>query len=540
MPKVGFPNGLADSTGYTIYTEGPIRQGAKKDIGQVPGTVFAELKTRADGKKEIVISGEGKIKQLQDKLGYYNSKHYKEKLFGLTGGITVDAIRIEESSNASRKNKIQFPDDASGLFSDLKNEVIIPDNMDTSNVTSMKDMFSNTEKVNPNVANWDTSKVTNMYAMFEGAKDANPDTSKWDTSSVTNMSSMFLEAINANPDTSNWDVSKVRYMNAMFRGAVNANPDTSKWKTSSLEKIQAMFLKAIKANPDVSKWDTSKVYDMSAAFAYAVSANPDIRNWNLSSLNNAFEMFYDANNATIAPENFKKFLSVLNDYGELFYEIPEGTTLDFNGVNEFNFDIFKEFLKNRDIATYDENCNTRECWVRFKEEVIKDRIPDPEKLLPKAKLVGLDKPEIYTKLYDHNNNFLLLNYLLINNYENLRGKQKNLNKIIYKNFNGKSLIDRNTGELVRDGDPLFANLTYKKIFSNKEEFDSYIEKLAEMNKKMEKFNRYKTEMDDVERDKLYKDDAKKAELTLLRGELDKEIEEIGTDIKYDLSEDYSL
>ena len=56
----------------------------------------------------------------------------------------------------------------------IDNKNYTPD-IGTSNVTSMKSMFYNTTKANPDVSKWNTSNVTSMKSMFFGATNANPD-----------------------------------------------------------------------------------------------------------------------------------------------------------------------------------------------------------------------------------------------------------------------------------------------------------------------------------------------------------------------------
>ena len=87
-----------------------------------------------------------------------------------------------------------------GFFERFQGEIKINKDIGTSNVTSMKSMFYNTTKANPDVSKWNTSNVTSMKSMFFGATKANPDVSKWNTSKVTDMYSMFYNAKNANPN----------------------------------------------------------------------------------------------------------------------------------------------------------------------------------------------------------------------------------------------------------------------------------------------------------------------------------------------------
>ena len=81
--------------------------------------------------------------------------------------------------------------------------------IDTSNVAAMYNMFNEAESFNGDISLWDTSNVTDMSWMFTSAKSFNQDISRWDTSSVIDMYNMFFNAINFNQDISNWDTSSV-------------------------------------------------------------------------------------------------------------------------------------------------------------------------------------------------------------------------------------------------------------------------------------------------------------------------------------------
>ncbi len=63
--------------------------------------------------------------------------------------------------------------------------------LDTSQVTNMSRMFSNSQVKELDVSKWDMSQVTNMTGMFLNSQVKELDVSKWDTSQVTNMSRMF-------------------------------------------------------------------------------------------------------------------------------------------------------------------------------------------------------------------------------------------------------------------------------------------------------------------------------------------------------------
>ena len=63
----------------------------------------------------------------------------------------------------------------------------------------------------------DTSKINDMSELFDNIEKFNGDISKWDVSNVTNMSNIFFDCKLFNQDISNWNVSSVKYHNEMFK-----------------------------------------------------------------------------------------------------------------------------------------------------------------------------------------------------------------------------------------------------------------------------------------------------------------------------------
>jgi surface protein len=152
-----------------------------------------------------------------------------------------------------------------------------------------KEYFSN-KKVNVDeIENLDTSKVTNMCNMFECAKfnSDSLDLSGWDVSNVTNMDSMFsyiddLKSL----DLSDWNVSNVTDMCYMFGNCKNLEYiDVSNWHATNLRKIHQLFMfcDKLKTIDGISDWDVSKIIRLDGIFRYCSSLESlDLSKWDLS------------------------------------------------------------------------------------------------------------------------------------------------------------------------------------------------------------------------------------------------------------------
>ena len=169
--------------------------------------------------------------------------------------------------------------------------------VDTSNVTNMRNMFNNCSALTSlNASGFDTSNVTTMANMFYycGALTS-LDMSGWDTSNVTDMFNMFgrCHALTS-LDVSKFDTSKVTNMSNMFNNCSSLTSlDVSKFDTSNVTGMYSMFNYCISITSlDVSKFDTSKVTDMSSMFSNCWALTSlDVSGWDTSNVTNMNSMF---------------------------------------------------------------------------------------------------------------------------------------------------------------------------------------------------------------------------------------------------------
>ena len=118
--------------------------------------------------------------------------------------------------------------------------------------------------------NWDTSHVTRMvggtnsgtygseeeYIGFGNKTLFNGDISSWNTSQVTTMENLFADAVSFNQPIGDWDTGRVKDMSGAFYNCKSFNQDISRWDTSQVTDMWHLFVHAYVFNQDISRWDT--------------------------------------------------------------------------------------------------------------------------------------------------------------------------------------------------------------------------------------------------------------------------------------------
>jgi len=164
---------------------------------------------------------------------------------------------------------------------------------DTTSVTNMYGMFYNCSKFNKSVSNFDTTLVTDMRYMFYGCNIFNQSVSNFTTSLVTSMREMFERCYAFNQSVSSFNTSLVNNMFSMFNGCHVFNQSVSNFNTANVTDMKYMFNDCYAFNQSVSNFDTGKVTDMYQMFDNCTLFNQDISGWDISLMTNAGYMLRD-------------------------------------------------------------------------------------------------------------------------------------------------------------------------------------------------------------------------------------------------------
>ena len=133
-------------------------------------------------------------------------------------------------------------DDLSGVFARLnKVEVVDISGWDTSNVTTMEDMFRKCSKLKNiiGIENLDVSKLKNANSMFYMCENlVELDLTNWNTISLENMSYMFYNCSNLKiiKNIENWQLPNIQDVSYMFYECTKLDVDLSNWDLRNIKK----------------------------------------------------------------------------------------------------------------------------------------------------------------------------------------------------------------------------------------------------------------------------------------------------------------
>jgi len=146
------------------------------------------------------------------------------------------------------------------------------ENLNTSNVTDMKEMFYGCESLTSlNLSSFNTSNVTNMGWMFGYCKSLTSlNLSSFNTSKVTDMGVMFSQCESLTSlNLSSFNTSKVTHMGHMFSGCKSLTSlNLSSFNTSKVTDMSYLFRDCESLTSlNLSSFNTSNVTHMGSMFS---------------------------------------------------------------------------------------------------------------------------------------------------------------------------------------------------------------------------------------------------------------------------------
>ena len=252
-------------------------------------------------------------------------------------------------------------------------KIVFPSNIDTSNVTSMRDMFYSNSTTYTSLAsiegleNFDTANVTNMYYMFYNCNKLTSvgDISSWDTHNVTNMRSMFYNcsSLTSVGDLSTWDTTKVTDMGLMFSGcrSLTSVGDLSTWDTHNVTNMRSMFYNCSSLTSlNLSNWNTGAVTDIGQMFSGCSSLTSvgDISSWDTHNVTNMSEMFRACSSLTSLNLSTWDTTKVTNMSGmfndcRALTEIKGLNNLVTSSVKDISGILYDSNIKTIDVSGWD-------------------------------------------------------------------------------------------------------------------------------------------------------------------------------------------
>ena len=226
------------------------------------------------------------------------------------------------------------------------------ENLDTNNVTTMQDMFSNCEVLTDlDLKNFNTGKVTSMYEMFKKCKGlVSLDLTSFDTENVTDMKHMFQECSSlTNLNLSSFNTEKVGSMCGMFErcGAlISLNLDNFDTPCLKGQGTMNMFAYCVNLRElRISNLDTRSVYQFTGMFRSCFSLQHlDLDNFDTWTANRMDSMFSGCSSLRSLDVGHFNTSSVTNMAG-LFQDCSSLVSLDLTRWNTSRVSSMESMFK---------------------------------------------------------------------------------------------------------------------------------------------------------------------------------------------------
>ena len=175
------------------------------------------------------------------------------------------------------------------------------ENLNTENVTSMRDMFRGCSSLTSlDVTHFNTGNVTSMVKMFSNCFQlAELDVTHFNTANVENMSNMFRGCSSLTSlDVTHFNTGNVTSMVKMFSNCFQlAELDVTHFNTANVENMSNMFyICSSLTSLDVTNFNTEKVTSMYGMFRGCTGLiSLDVTHFNTANVTNMSYMFFGCN-----------------------------------------------------------------------------------------------------------------------------------------------------------------------------------------------------------------------------------------------------
>ena len=175
------------------------------------------------------------------------------------------------------------------------------ENLNTENVTSMRDMFRGCSSLTSlDVTHFNTGNVTSMVKMFSNCFQlAELDVTHFNTANVENMSNMFRGCSSLTSlDVTHFNTENVTNMSSMFSECIGLiSLDVTHFNTANVENMSNMFyICSSLTSLDVTNFNTEKVTSMYGMFRGCTGLiSLDVTHFNTANVTNMSYMFFGCN-----------------------------------------------------------------------------------------------------------------------------------------------------------------------------------------------------------------------------------------------------
>lgn len=156
--------------------------------------------------------------------------------------------------------------DVSRAFYECNLDELDLTHLNTSKVTSMRQMFAFSNIKEIKFGNFDTHNVKDMMQMFTKCKTNNLDISAFDLSSLEYADNMFKEAVISNLKSNTFENSKITYTSGMFAMAHINMLDISNFNARHVTNMQYMFRCGVFKEIKMQNFNTRNVQTMGCMF----------------------------------------------------------------------------------------------------------------------------------------------------------------------------------------------------------------------------------------------------------------------------------